>query len=81
MQRMDYWKEDGRFGFDPFLEQMKAHIKKLLENESLPMAAPWLTKNSTCNELGGLVLTFSYDEEAETLRTVEHSTLSPRLAK
>ena len=55
-------------------------IKGLLEREALPLARTWLIEKGDCEEVGGLTLTFSFDEEQEILKVERDSRLSPKQA-
>lgn len=55
-------------------------IKGLLEREALPLARTWLIESGDREEVGGLTLTFNFDEEQEILKVERDSRLSPKQA-
>jgi hypothetical protein len=56
-------------------------IKTKLQSEALPLASTWLLENADHDEVGGLTLTFSFDEESELLSASKFSSLAPRRSK
>ncbi len=52
-------------------------IKTKLEEEALPLARKWLIENGDRDEIGGVKLTFSFDEETELLTAEKWSSLEP----
>jgi hypothetical protein len=65
---------------EPVPRERKHFIKGLLEREALPLARTWLIENGNRDEIGGLTLAFSFDEETEMLKVEKSSYLSPRQA-
>jgi hypothetical protein len=55
-------------------------IKTKLQEEALPLAKKWLIENGDRDEIGGVKLTFSFDEETEMLTAERWSSLAPRKA-
>jgi hypothetical protein len=56
-------------------------IKTKLEQEALPYARRWLIETGVLDVVGGLTLSFGFDEEKEMLVHTIESSLSPKLAK
>ena len=56
-------------------------IKTKLEEEALPFARRWLMETGIRDEIGGLTLTFSFDEETEMLTSAVESWLSPKQSR
>jgi len=56
-------------------------IKTKLEEEALPFARRWLMETGMRDEVGGLTLAFSFDEETEMLTSTVEASLSPKLAR
>ena len=56
-------------------------IKTRLEEEALPFARRWLMETGVRDEIGGITLAFSFDEETEMLTPVVENSLSPKKTK
>jgi hypothetical protein len=56
----------------------RRHFIKIKLEESLPLARTWLIRNADHDEVGSLVLAFSFDEQKEALTSSESSSLEPR---
>jgi hypothetical protein len=53
-------------------------IQTKLEEESLPLAKKWLLENADRDEMGGLALSFTFNEDTEQLVATKTSSLEPR---
>jgi hypothetical protein len=65
---------------EPVPCERRHFIKGLLEREALPLARTWLIENGSHDEIGGLTLSFRFDEESEMLKVEKSSYLSPKQA-
>jgi hypothetical protein len=64
----------------PVPRERRHLIKDLVERDALPIARKWLIENSERDEVGGLTLTFKFNDETEVLEMKCDSWLSPKQA-